>query len=109
MTDQAMYVTMALSGLTGVGVVAGATLAGWRGWLQLRRAELDRGQVADLPVRWRADRDRGPEGAHPQAGGDRGRSGPLGHRGERGALAPLRRGCMDVGRLAPYLTRHADA
>jgi hypothetical protein len=42
MTDGTMYVTLALSGMGSVGVVAAATLAGWRGWLQLRRAELDR-------------------------------------------------------------------
>jgi len=41
MTDQTMYVTMALSGLGSVGVVAAAGLAGWRGWLQLKRSELD--------------------------------------------------------------------
>lgn len=44
MTDQVMYVTVALSGLAGVGVVAAAGLAGWRGWLQLKRSELDHGQ-----------------------------------------------------------------
>jgi len=50
MTDQTMYVTMALSSLAGIGVVTGATLAGWRGWLQLRRAELDRGFAAEMPT-----------------------------------------------------------
>jgi len=44
MTDQTMYVTIALSGMASVGVVAAATLAGWRGWLQLKRTELDHGQ-----------------------------------------------------------------
>jgi hypothetical protein len=40
MTDQTMYVTLALSGLAGIGVMSGAALAGWRGWLQLKRVEL---------------------------------------------------------------------
>ena len=41
MTDQLMYMTVALSGLGSVGVIAATTLAGWRGWLQLKRSELD--------------------------------------------------------------------
>jgi len=49
-TDQTMYVTMALSGFASVGVVTGATLAGWRGWLQLRRVEIERERIADLPM-----------------------------------------------------------
>jgi len=50
MTDQTMYVAMALSGFASVGVVTGATLAGWRGWLQLRRAEIERDRGELLPV-----------------------------------------------------------
>jgi hypothetical protein len=33
--------TLAASGLVGLGMVTAATLAGWRGWLQLKRRELD--------------------------------------------------------------------
>jgi len=50
MTDQTMYVTMALSGLGSVGVVAAAGLAGWRGWLQLKRSELDHLQPGGVAV-----------------------------------------------------------
>ena len=42
MTDQAVYVTLALSGLAGVGVVSTAALSGWRSWLRLKQVELDR-------------------------------------------------------------------
>jgi len=41
MDEANLYVTVALSGLTGLGMVVAAGLAGWRGWLQLRTRELD--------------------------------------------------------------------
>ena len=50
MTQEAMYVTLALSGLASVGTVAAATLAGWRGWLQLKAHELDQGQPGAAPI-----------------------------------------------------------
>lgn len=40
MTDPSVYVTIALSGLAGLAILAGATLHGWRGWLALKRQEL---------------------------------------------------------------------
>jgi hypothetical protein len=40
MTDLDFYVTMAGAGLAGLGMVTVASLAGWRGWLQLRREVL---------------------------------------------------------------------
>ena len=40
MTDPNLLITMAGSGLIGLGMVTAAGLAGWRGWLQLRAAEL---------------------------------------------------------------------
>lgn len=40
MTDPYLITTVALSSLAGVGIVTLATLRGWRGWLDLKRAEL---------------------------------------------------------------------
>ena len=42
MIDPNAYLILASSGLVALGIVATASLAGWRGWLALRRAELDR-------------------------------------------------------------------
>ena len=42
MPDPDAYLILASAGLAATGIVASATLAGWRGWLALRRAELDR-------------------------------------------------------------------
>ncbi|HEX8553446.1 MAG TPA: hypothetical protein VF695_01950 [Sphingomonas sp.] len=50
MTPEAMYVTLALSGLASVGTVTAATLAGWRGWLQLKAHELEQVQTGNAPV-----------------------------------------------------------
>ncbi|WP_419808688.1 hypothetical protein [Sphingomonas sp.] len=48
MTDPYVTMTLSAAGLTGLAMVTAAGLAGWRGWLQLKRSELDRGQVADV-------------------------------------------------------------
>jgi hypothetical protein len=40
MNDPNVYITLALSGLAGLAMVVGGGLAGWRGWLTLRRMEL---------------------------------------------------------------------
>jgi hypothetical protein len=40
MTDPNFYMVMALATLAGLGMVTGASLAGWRGWLALKRQEL---------------------------------------------------------------------
>lgn len=52
MTDPNSYLILASAGLAGLGMVTSAGLAGWRGWLSLRRAELDRlpGATATLPA-----------------------------------------------------------
>lgn len=42
MADPMAYVTVAAAALAGLAILTGAGLAGWRGWLQLKRAELDR-------------------------------------------------------------------
>lgn len=44
MTDPNTYLILASTGLAGLGIVASAGLAGWRGWLALRRVELERAQ-----------------------------------------------------------------
>ena len=41
MSDPVFYMTMAAAMLAGLGMLTTATLAGWRGWLQLRRLQLD--------------------------------------------------------------------
>ena len=43
MTDATLYLVLSLSALAGVAVVSAAMLAGWRGWLQLKRSELEHG------------------------------------------------------------------
>ncbi|MDP1026031.1 hypothetical protein Q5H91_02310 [Sphingomonas sp. KR1UV-12] len=40
--DPFTTVTLSLSGLAGLGMVVAGGLAGWRGWLQLKRSEMDR-------------------------------------------------------------------
>jgi hypothetical protein len=39
--DPTLYLTLALSGLAGLGMVVAAGLSGWRGWLALKHQELD--------------------------------------------------------------------
>jgi hypothetical protein len=41
MSDVDLYVTLAVSGLAGLGMVVAAGLAGWRDWMALKRRELD--------------------------------------------------------------------
>lgn len=38
--DPNLYVTLAVSGLAGLAMVTAAGLSGWRGWLALKRQEL---------------------------------------------------------------------
>ena len=42
MSDPFTAVTLALAALAAVAMVVGGGLAGWRGWLQLKRSELER-------------------------------------------------------------------
>jgi hypothetical protein len=41
--DQFFTLAIALTTLAGLAILAGASLHGWRGWLDLKRAELNRG------------------------------------------------------------------
>ena len=50
MTDPTFYVTMAFAALTGLAMLVGATLTGWRGWLALKRQELALHDQAHAPA-----------------------------------------------------------
>ncbi len=50
MTDPFTTLTVSLSGLAGLGMVVAGGLAGWRGWLQLKRAEYERGATLPAPA-----------------------------------------------------------
>ncbi|HEX7820726.1 MAG TPA: hypothetical protein VF463_08920 [Sphingobium sp.] len=45
--DQLFTLSTALTSLAALAIIAGATLRGWRGWLDLKRAELDKGTIAE--------------------------------------------------------------
>jgi hypothetical protein len=45
-TDPYVTLTVAATSLAGLGMVVSAGLAGWRGWLQLKRSELDQHRAA---------------------------------------------------------------
>ncbi|WP_422058108.1 hypothetical protein [Sphingomonas sp.] len=49
MTDPNFYMVMALATLAGLGMVTGASLAGWRGWLALKRQELSLVHQGETP------------------------------------------------------------
>ena len=48
--DINLYLTVATSGLLGLGMVTTAGLSGWRGWLQLKHEQLGGGHVSDGPA-----------------------------------------------------------
>jgi hypothetical protein len=48
--DINLYLTLALSGLAGLGMVTAASLSGWRGWLQLKHEELGERAAANAPA-----------------------------------------------------------
>lgn len=45
--DPTLYLTFAVAGLAGLGMITTAGLSGWRGWLALKRQELDAHHVGD--------------------------------------------------------------
>ncbi len=45
MQDPIFYLTMAMAGLSAIAIISLATLRGWNGWLDLKRAELMRQSV----------------------------------------------------------------
>jgi hypothetical protein len=48
--DTNAYLVLASASITGLGMVTAAGLAGWRGWLQLKRQELDHGHTGAAGV-----------------------------------------------------------
>lgn len=46
--DHIFYLSMALASLAALGIVAVAALRGWGGWLDLKRAELERMGSGDV-------------------------------------------------------------
>jgi len=49
MTDPIFYITMAAAGLVAIAMISAAVLRGWRGWLDLKRAELQHVQIDATP------------------------------------------------------------
>lgn len=48
--EPTVYLQMGMVGLTGIGIVTAGALRGWRGWLELKRLELQsRGAAQDVP------------------------------------------------------------
>lgn len=47
MSDPNFYLVMATAALAGLGMVTAAGLAGWRGWLALKRQELSLAHAGD--------------------------------------------------------------
>lgn len=45
-----LYLTVAVSGLAGLGMVTAAGLAGWRGWLRLQHEQLAGRHTAQAPA-----------------------------------------------------------
>ncbi|WP_298399929.1 hypothetical protein [Sphingobium sp.] len=51
MQDPYLYMTLAATSLAGLAIITVATLRGWNGWLELKRAELVRyGQSDNAPL-----------------------------------------------------------
>jgi len=50
MTDPFTTLIVSLSGLAGLGMVVAGGLAGWRGWLQLKRSEFERSGTLVAPA-----------------------------------------------------------
>jgi hypothetical protein len=50
MIDPTMSLILASAGLGSIAMLTGACLSGWRGWLALKRTELDTAQAAQMPA-----------------------------------------------------------
>jgi hypothetical protein len=48
--EPTVYLQMGLVSLAGLGLVTAGALRGWKGWLELKRLELQARTVADMPV-----------------------------------------------------------
>ena len=60
MTDPFTTLTLSLSGLAGVGIIAAAGLSGWRGWLQLQHSQMIRSSEDDASIAMPARGSRWP-------------------------------------------------
>lgn len=49
MTDPIFYLSMAGASVAVVGIVAMTTLTGWRGWLELKRSEMQQMRLDSAP------------------------------------------------------------
>jgi hypothetical protein len=49
--EPTVYLEMGLVGLAGIGIVVAGALRGWKGWLELKRLELQSRASADADVR----------------------------------------------------------
>jgi len=49
MDDPSIWLTIAGASLVGLAIITRATLAGWKGWLDLRRLEIEGHRAAALP------------------------------------------------------------
>ena len=49
MIDPVFYVTLSAAALAGLAMITAAALMGWRGWLELKRRELDHRREPGVP------------------------------------------------------------
>ena len=49
MTDPIFYLTLAATGLAGIGMISAAALRGWKGWLELKRLEIVQARESATP------------------------------------------------------------
>jgi hypothetical protein len=50
MTEANLYITIAIAALAGLAMMTSAMLSGWRGWLALKRTELEGAHQGDVAV-----------------------------------------------------------
>jgi hypothetical protein len=48
--EPTVYLQMGMVGLTGIGILTAGALRGWRGWLELKRLELQAHKSEDTPA-----------------------------------------------------------
>jgi hypothetical protein len=48
--EPTVYLQMGMVGLAGIGIVTAGALRGWRGWLELKRLELQSRRSEEMPA-----------------------------------------------------------